>query len=143
MTNQGGTPQQSQQQTQQSTQTVVVNLKNSTDPQLEAHIFGELYSAGSQIGCISRVMELVLSGLANAPALQTENAKKVIKSFADMQEDIRSAKDARRPGQTMIDALNSLCQTDSERFAQTVAALRDYLSNQAVPSSTQADSRPP
>jgi hypothetical protein len=117
--------QQSQEQSQALTLTL--NLNNSGDPQLEQHVFNDLFSAGRQLARISAVIEVLLKALEGSPALQLPDAWSAIEAFAHMQRDIARAKDERRPEQAIIRELGDLGRNDPAEHARVIAALREYL----------------
>ena len=117
--------QQSQQQSQALTLTL--NLNNSGDPQLEQHVFNDLFSAGRQFARISSVVEVLVKALEGSPVLQVPEAWSAIEAFAHMQRDISKAKYERRPEQEIIRELSVLGREDPAEHARVIAALRDYL----------------
>src|SRR5262245_52526649 len=114
-------------QTQSQVQTVTLNLKNSGDPALEAHIFGELHSVGRQIGRISAVLEAVLDALQASPALQLPEAAAAIAAFRAVQADVEQAKEARKPENSIIEVLEQLRTEDRVAYDRSVGQLRAYL----------------
>src|SRR5262245_3739160 len=104
----------SEQQSQQQSQalTLTLNLDNSGDPQLEKHIFNDLFSVGRQLARISAVVEVLIKALEGNPVLQVPDAWSAIEAFAQMQRDIVKAKYESRPEQAIIRELVELERDD-------------------------------
>ena len=112
-------------QSQQQAQNVVVNVQNSSNQELESHIF-ELHSAGRQLGRITDVLAVVLDALAGNAALTLPAAAAVIGDFREMQNQIASLKQARAP-EHFIAQLESLRREEPSAYAAVVARLRSWL----------------
>ncbi|HKU43784.1 MAG TPA: hypothetical protein VJR89_36745 [Polyangiales bacterium] len=116
-----------QSQQQSPALTLTRTLASSGDPQLEQHIFNDLFSAGRQLARISAVVEVLVKALEGNPALQVPDAWSAIEAFAQMQRDIVKAKYESRPEQAIIRELIELECDDPAEHARVATALREYL----------------
>lgn len=116
-----------QQQQQNQALALTLNVHNSGDPQLEQHIFNDLFSVGRQLARVSGVVEVLLKALEGNPALQVPDAWSTIEAFAHMQRDIVKAKYERRPEQAIIRDLVELEGSDPAEHSRVTTALREYL----------------
>jgi len=119
-------PSQSQNQTQSLNLTLNLG-QNSADPELERRVFNELYSAGSQIGRMADVLELLIRAAEGSAALQAPEAVAALADFKEMQQKIRELKLTRSPEQRLIAELNALKNSDRAQYDHTRDVLLKYL----------------
>ena len=127
-----------QQQTQQQTQTqtqmnsLLVNIQGASDPAFERRVFDEIATAGTQLGRISDVLNMVLNCLEQADldvAGDAESARK-LDNFRTMYGKIRQEK-ARRAPERLIETLKELQVQDTKAFQTVASQLKQWLNDQA------------
>lgn len=119
-------------QTQQQSQTQSLNLtlnlgRNTGDPGFEEQVFNEMYSAGSQIGRMAALLDVLLNASRGKAALKSPGARDAIDAFERMQADIQKAKAERAPERAFVNQLDALHARDPEAYERTLAALRARL----------------
>ena len=119
-------------QTQQQSQTQSLNLtlnlgRNTSDPDFEERVFNDMYSAGSQIGRMAAVLEVLLDASKGKAALKSADARAAIDAFAEMQSAIQKAKAERAPEHAFVKQLDVLQERDPEAYKRTIAAIRARL----------------
>jgi hypothetical protein len=102
-------------QTQQQSQTQTLNLtlnlgRNTGDPGFEEQVF----SAGSQIGRMAALPEVLLNASRGKAALKSPGARDAIDAFERMQADIQKAKAERAPERAFVKQLDALQARDPE-----------------------------
>ena len=128
---------QKQSQSQTQALTLTLNLgQNSSDPELERKVLNEMYSAGSQLGRISDVIEVVLRALATSTPVPID-ADAAVQAFRAMQREIAAAKQTRAPELRFVRELDALREHDAPAYERTLRQLREYLDARA------AELRPP
>jgi len=118
-------------QGQQQSQSVIVNVENSSNPELESQIF-ERHSAGRQLGRITDVLAVVLDALAGNAALTLPAAATAIGNFREMQNQIASIKKERAP-EHFIAELEALRLEDPAAYSAVVTRLRGWLAALPAP----------
>ena len=119
-------------QTQQQSQTQSLNLtlnlgRNTNDPAFEEQVFNDMYSAGSQIGRMAALLEVLLKASKGKTALKSGDARAAIEAFERMQADIQKAKAERAPERAFVNQLDALRARDPEAYDRTIVALRARL----------------
>lgn len=117
-------------QTQSQTQSLQLTLnlgQNSGDPELERRVLNELYSAGSQLGRVADVLELLIRAAEGSPALQSHEAELALAAFREMRSKIAELKLARSPEQRFIAELDALKLRDRAQYDRTREVLHRYL----------------
>lgn len=113
-------------QTQQQVQVIHLNLTNSGDPELEARILREKYSAGRQLGRISAVVEVLLDGRTDSSVFERAESKSAIDGFRSMVSEIDAVKRRAQP-EELVQQVEALKQNDPAAFARIEAQLRALL----------------
>ena len=127
-------------QNQSQSQSLVVNIQNSSDPGLERKIFSEVASEGRQLGRISDVLAILLAAYERNSSEPLEpGIASSIRQFHEMQAQIEKQKKQRSP-ERVIEALETMRREDNEAYKLVASCLRKWLSEQPDASS---DSTPP
>jgi hypothetical protein len=114
---------------QNQSQSLVVNIQNSSDPALERRIFSEVASEGRQLGLISDVLNILIAAYErNAPEPLGPGILSSIQKYQDMQAQIEKEKKERSP-ERVIEALETMRREDNETFLLVVSRLRKWLSD--------------
>ena len=90
-------------------------------------MFNEMYSAGSQIGRMAALLEVLLNASRGKAALKYPDARAAIDAFEEMQTAIQKAKAERAPERAFVKQLDALQAGDPEGYKRTVAAIRARL----------------
>ncbi|MGD0961022.1 MAG: hypothetical protein ABSB19_14550 [Methylomonas sp.] len=114
-------------QNQTQTQSLVVNIQNSSDPALERKIFSEVASEGRQLGRISDVLGILIDAYEkNCPPPLEPGIVNSIRQFREMQAQIGMKKKEHSP-ERVIEALETMRREDNETYQLVAARLRKWL----------------
>ena len=120
-----------QSQAQSQSTSLLVSIEGSSDPGLERRIFGEIASAGRQLGRLSDVLEVLVTAYERNLANSVEpSATATFTAFRQMRSQIEREKAQRTP-ERIIEALEKLRGEDSAAFVALVGRLRSWLDNQS------------
>jgi hypothetical protein len=117
------------QQNQSQSQSLVVNIQNSSDPALERRIFSEVASEGRQLGLISDVLNILIAAYErNTPEPMESSILSSIHKYQEMQAQIEKEKKERSP-ERVIEALETMRREDNETYLLVASRLRKWLSD--------------
>lgn len=117
-------------QSQSQSQSLVVNIQNTSDPALERKIFSEVASEGRQLGRICDVLGVLIAAYErNAAEPLQPGIDRAIRQFQEMQAQIDKHKKQRSP-ERVIEALETMRQEDSQTYLLVASRLRQWLSEQ-------------
>jgi hypothetical protein len=123
------------QQSQSQSQSLVVNIQNSSDPALERRIFSEVASEGRQLGLMADVLNILIAAYeVNAPKPLEPGILSSINKYQEMQAQIEKEKKERAP-ERVIEALATMQIEDKETYLLVASRLRKWLSDQPDASS--------
>lgn len=115
------------QQNQSQSQSLVVNIQNSSDPALERRIFSEVASEGRQLGLISEVLNILIAAYQrNTPEPLEPVILSSITKYQEMQAKIEKEKKERSP-ERVIEALETMRREDNETYLLVASRLRNWL----------------
>jgi hypothetical protein len=117
------------QQNQSQSQSLVVNIQNSSDPALERRIFSEVASEGRQLGLISDVLNILIAAYErNTPEPMEPGILSSIHKYQEIQAQIEKEKKERSP-ERVIEALETMRCEDNETYLLVASRLRNWLSD--------------
>ena len=117
-------------QNQSQSQSLVVNIQNSSDPALERRIFSEVASEGRQLGLISDVLSILIAAYERNSSESLEpSIVSSIHQFQEMQVQIEKEKKERSP-ERVIEALETMRREDYETYILVASRLRKWLGEQ-------------
>jgi hypothetical protein len=117
-------------QNQSQSQSLVVNIQNSSDPALERRIFSEVASEGRQLGLISDVLNILIAAYERNSSEPLESSiVSSLRQFHEMQVQIEKEKKERSP-ERVIEALEAMRREDNETYILVTSRLRKWLNEQ-------------
>jgi hypothetical protein len=118
-------------QNQSQSQSLVLNIQNSSDIALEQKIFSQIASAGHQLGVISDVLDILVTAYRqNSKTTLTLDIESTLNRFKEMQVQIDQEKKARAP-ERVIEVLEAMRSEDQEAYLRIATSLRSWLNKQA------------
>ncbi|MFA5982882.1 MAG: hypothetical protein WC782_02600 [Methylococcaceae bacterium] len=118
-------------QNQSQSQSLVLNIQNSSDLALEQKIFSQIASAGHQLGVISDVLDILVTAYRqNSKTTLTLDIESTLNRFKEMQVQIDQEKKARAP-ERVIEVLEAMRSEDQEAYLRMATSLRSWLNKQA------------
>lgn len=117
------------QQNQSQSQSLIVNIQNSSDPALERRIFSEVASEGRQLGLMADVLNILIAAYErNASAPLEPGILSSIHKYQEMQAQIEKEKKERTP-ERVIEALETMQREDNVTYLLVASRLRKWLSD--------------